>query len=89
MKCNKCEKPIDLSELDSYNFVDDINHLAVICSNCNKTNEKIYPIGAASLGGATLFLAIFYSSYNLIFGIIAIVLALLAIFFQLSLSKNK
>jgi hypothetical protein len=89
MKCKKCEKTIDLSELNTYNFADDINHLAVICSSCNRKNEKIYPIGAASLGGAALFLGIFFSSNYLIFGFIAIVLALLAIVFQLFFSKKK
>jgi len=89
MKCKKCEKPIDLSKLNTYSFVDDINQLAVICSSCNRENEKIYPIGAASLGGAALFLGIFFSSNYLVFGIIAMVLALLAIAFQLFFSKKK
>ena len=89
MKCKKCEKTIDLLELNTYNFVDDINQLAVICSSCNRKNERIYPIGAASLGGAALFLGIFFSSNYMVFGIVAMVLALLAIAFQLFYSKKK
>ena len=93
MKCNNCGKIITLSDLDSYNFMDENNQLIVKCRSCensnNKINEKSYPVGVASLGSAALLLAIFFTFNNLIFGLITIILAIFAIFFQLSSSKNK
>ena len=87
MKCKKCDKPINLSELGTYTFVDDINHLTLICNSCNKTNERNFPIGFLSLGVAAIFLSVFYIFNHLIFGFITIILVLFAIIFQLISSK--
>ena len=88
MNCKKCDKPINLSETGTYNFVDDINRLTIVCSSCKNTKERIYPIGFVGLGIAAIFLAILYISNNLIFGIITIILALFAIIYQLFMIKD-
>ncbi len=93
MKCNNCGITITLSDLDSYNFMDENNQLTVKCRSCRnlneKLNEKTFPIGVASLGSAALLLTIFFTSNNLIFGFITIILVIIAIFFQLFSLKNK